>query len=85
MVHKPKNSITLQTAIAVGLSVVIISLLIIVGLDTKNIAERVIETRTEIDKQVKQSGEIARLREEAATAEDKQKAPYSSNGGGSSV
>ena len=73
MLHKPKNSIALQIIIATGLSVVIISLLIIVGIDTKSIAGDIIEARTEIDARAKQSREIIRLREEAAIAEDKQK------------
>lgn len=73
MVHKPKNSVMLQIVITAGLSVAIIFLLTIVGIDTKNVAERVIETKTEINTQIKQSEEITRLREEAARAEDKQK------------
>ena len=73
MVHKPKNGITLQIAIAAGLSVIIIFLLIIVGVDTKNIAEKMTEMRTEINAQTKQSREITRLKGEAAIAEDKQK------------
>lgn len=74
MVYKPKDSIILQIAIAAGLLVSIIFLLVIVGIDTKSVAERVIETRTEVNTRIKQSREIMRLREEAAIAEDKQKA-----------
>ncbi|OGY57770.1 MAG: hypothetical protein A3C03_00435 [Candidatus Colwellbacteria bacterium RIFCSPHIGHO2_02_FULL_45_17] len=71
MFHKPKEGVTLQIAVAAGLSALIIILVVIVGVDTKNMAERVIETRTEINKRTKQSSEIARLREEAKSAEDK--------------
>ena len=73
MVHKPKNGMMLQIIIGAGLSVAMVFLLTIVGVDTKNIAERVIETKTEINIQIKQSEEISLLREEAAKAEDKQR------------
>ena len=73
MVKKPKNSITLQIAIAAGLSGIIIFLLIIIGLDTKKVANDIIETRTEIHTRNKQAQNIAQLREEAAKAEERQK------------
>lgn len=71
MFHKTRNSISLQTSIAVGLSFFIVFLLVIVGIDTRNVATEVIDTRVEINTRVKQSGEIARLREEAERAAPK--------------
>lgn len=71
MFHKTRNSISLQTSIAVGLSVFIVFLLVIVGIDTRNVATKVIDTRVEINTRTKQSGEIARLTEEAKQAAPK--------------
>jgi len=68
MFSKTKNSISIQASIAIGLSLFIVLLMIIIGIDTKKVADRVIETRIAIDAQVKQSREITRLREEAESA-----------------
>ena len=69
MMKKPKDGMVLRIAIAASLPVVMVLLLVVVGIDTKNIADRVIEIRTEINTRTKQSQDIIRLRGEAEKAE----------------
>jgi len=68
MAKKPKNSNILRIAIAVGLPLVLIIVLVVIAIDTKNLAEDVVDTRNEVDLRVKQSDDIARLKEEAEQA-----------------
>lgn len=61
-----------QIAVASGLSILIIILLVVVGIDTKRVADSVLDIRGEIYSQTRQSEQIAVLREEAIRAEDRQ-------------
>ena len=71
MLHKPKSDLTLQIATASGLSLLIIVLMVIVGVDTKNISQNIISTRTDMNTRMRQSEYVAVLREETLRAEPK--------------
>src|SRR3989338_7317595 len=71
MMHKPKSDLTLQIATASGLSLLIIVLMVIVGVDTKNISQNIISTRTDMNTRMRQSEYVAVLREETLRAEPK--------------
>jgi len=72
MTRSPKKSTALQAAIAAGLFVAIIVLLVVVGLDSKRVASEVIKTRTGINTRTKQAQNVAQLKEEAVKAGEKQ-------------
>jgi len=72
MLRIPKNGLSLQIAFASGISLFIVVLIIIVGFDTRNIANEIVNIRSEISMQKKQADQLAVLKEEAAKAEARQ-------------
>lgn len=71
MMKKLKNSEVLRIVIAISLPAVMIVLLTVIGIDTKNIAKQVVGTRTGISTRIRQSQNIARLEREASEADEK--------------
>ena len=69
MPNKPKNPFLFKLAIAVGLVGIVLTSLILIGLDTRDIAAEVIESKKEVNVKIRQMNKLAQLREEAKTAD----------------
>lgn len=69
MLYKLESRLVLQIATAVGLIGIIFVALLLTGIDTRNIAEEVVDARREVNMQVKRLSGLAELSEEAELAE----------------
>lgn len=71
MADKAEKRPILVALISVGAVGVILIGLFLVGIDTKNVAKEVMETRAELKSRINQLNQLAQLREEARLAQSK--------------
>ena len=71
MLNKLKSSYITNITIAVVTVIVIAILLVVIGADTKKIAEDVIVTKSELKTEIEQINILAQLRDEAKVADQK--------------